>query len=282
VLGVASGMAKSKGFSALVLLGLVLAVTAAQAALTTRRPAPFVQPTSIELEPSGTLLLVENNPGRLLRVDPGSGRATVVVRSISRPYAVVRASSGRIFVSTASSLRRIDVRGKLTVVARVDSDIGPVAAAPNGTVYFSAGAHVYRLRAGASAASDIGSKESFAYPHGLAVAPDGAVLLADTGNNRIVRIDPATGATSALAKVIGPRGLDIATDGTIYVVESGANRVLRLSASGTRIGYLARTSGDLYDVQVAPGGVAYVLEAGATGWVRRIARDGTVTTVSRG
>jgi len=63
----------------------------------------------------------------------------------------------------------------------------------------------------------------------------------------------------------------------MYVVDSGANRVLRLSASGSRLGYLARTSGDLYDVQVTRG----VLEAGATGWVRRISRDGTVTTVSR-
>src|SRR4051812_8552986 len=36
------------------------------------RPAPptpvaFTQPTSIDLEPAGTLLLVENNPGRVLR-----------------------------------------------------------------------------------------------------------------------------------------------------------------------------------------------------------------------
>src|SRR5262249_27775736 len=42
-------------------------------------PLDFTEPTSIELEPSGTLLLVENNPGRLLRVDPATGRVTVVV-----------------------------------------------------------------------------------------------------------------------------------------------------------------------------------------------------------
>jgi streptogramin lyase len=277
-------MARRQCAGVLVLLGLVLAATAAQdtsVSAAPRRPIPFAQPTSIELEPAGTLLLVENNPGRLLRVDPRSGHVAVIVRSVARPYAVVRTFSGRVFFSAANSLRRIDTGRKPATVARADSDIGPIAAGPEGTVYYSTAAHVYRLPAGASAPTVIGGAERLAAPHGLAVAQDGAVLLSDTGNNRILRIDPISGATAALARVTGPRGLDVALDGTIYVVDSGANRVLRLSASGSRIGYLARTSGDLYDVQVTRGGVVYVLEAGATGWVRRISRDGIVTTVSR-
>lgn len=48
------------------------------------RPAPpvplvFTEPTAIDLEPAGTLLLVENNPGRVLRVSPGTGKVTVLV-----------------------------------------------------------------------------------------------------------------------------------------------------------------------------------------------------------
>ena len=69
------------------------------------RPAPpqplaFTQPTAIDLEPAGTLLLVENNPGRVLRVTPATGRVTVLVPSMSAPYAVVRAPSGSVFVSS--------------------------------------------------------------------------------------------------------------------------------------------------------------------------------------
>jgi serine/threonine-protein kinase len=281
---VAASMAKGKSPGALVFLGLVLVAIAAQdtsVSAAPRRPVQFVQPTSLEVEPAGTLLLVENNPGRLLRVDPRNGHVTVIVPSVARPYAVVRTSSGRVYFSAANALRRLRIGRSPAMVTRADSDIGPIAAAPDGTVYYSTGSHVYRLAAGASAPKVIASAEHLATPHGLAVAPDGAVLLADTGNNRILRIDRLSGTTALLARVTGPRGLDVGSDGTVYVVDSGANRVLRLSASGSPLGYLARTSGDLYDVQVTRGGAVYVLEAGATGWVRHISRNGTVTTVSR-
>ena len=43
------------------------------------KPLVFSQPTSIDLQPDGTLLLVENNPGRVLHVTPASGRVRVVV-----------------------------------------------------------------------------------------------------------------------------------------------------------------------------------------------------------
>ena len=280
---VAGDMASRKGTGAIVVLGVAVAATAASVDAATRRPVSFVQPTSIELEPSGTLLLVENNPGRLLRVDPATGRVGVIVRSIPypRPYAVVRTSSGRVLFSAGNALRRVVAGLVPATVLRTESDIGPIAAARDGTVYYATGTNVYRLPDGASAATAIGSGVSLSAPHGIAVAPDGAVLLADTGHNRILRIDPASDGAATLAHVTSPRGLDVAADGTIYVVDSGANRVLRLRASGSRLGYLARTSGDLYDVQVARNGVVYVLEAGQAGWVRRIARNGAVTTISR-
>jgi len=72
-------------------------------------PLAFTQPTSIDLEPAGTLLLVENNPGRLLRIDPGPGRTTAVIPTLTRPYAVVRAASGDLLLSAESRLSDVVV-----------------------------------------------------------------------------------------------------------------------------------------------------------------------------
>lgn len=91
----------------------------------------FTQPTSIEVEPSGKLLVVENNPGRILRVDPTDGRITVLAGSLERPYAIVRAPSGAVFVSVGKTIRRLGGG----VVARSSADIGPLAVARDGRLY---------------------------------------------------------------------------------------------------------------------------------------------------
>ena len=245
-----------------------------------RQPVAFREPTSIELEPSGTLLLVENNPGRILRVDPATGAVTVLVASVSRPYAIVRAPSGALYVSVANTVRRIEAGGTLATVAEAASDVGPLAAAPNGDVYFTTATQIFRLTGGAGPATLVADAQ-FAAPHGLAVAADGTLLVSDTENDRVRRVDPATGAVTGFADLGRPGGIDLAADGTVFVIDTRLNRLVHLSGSGSGLGALGPAFGVPYDVELTSDGGAYLLEAGATGFVRRIAPNGTVTTVSR-
>jgi hypothetical protein len=260
------------------------------------RPIVFSQPTSIDLEPAGTLLLVENNPGRVLRVSPASGRVTVLVPAISRPYAVVRTPSGSIYLSVGNELQRLNATGAPTTVAEVPAsvEIGPIAAAPNGDVYYSTATQVFRLPGGsgppvriagtgeAGGGGDGGPALSaqLSSPHGLAVAADGALLVSDRDNDRVRRIDPATGVIDASAAIGQPYGIDVAADGTVSVVEGAQSRVVRLSASGARLGFVGPAFAVPYDVEVGSG-VTYLLDAGPTGYIRRIGPNGAVTTISR-
>ena len=160
------------------------------------RPAPpqplaFTQPTAIDLEPAGTLLLVENNPGRVLRVTPATGRVTVLVPSMSAPYAVVRAPSGSVFVSSGNLVQRLDAAGTPTTVAQADTDIGPLAVAANGDLYYATSTRVFRLAGGVGPPIHIAGTgveggggdggpavaAQIEQPHGLAIAADGALLV---------------------------------------------------------------------------------------------------------
>lgn len=217
-----------------------------------------------------------------------------MVPAIARPFAVARAPSGAIFVTSANVLRRIDGTGAAGAVAEADSDIGPVTIAGNGDVFYSTATNVSRLAGGAGppvlvagtgvegGGGDGGPalNAQFRAPHGLSMAADGALLVADTGNDRIRRVDPASRVITRLADVGDPGGIDVAADGTIYVVDMNARRVLHLTASGERIGFAGPEFGLPYDVEVAADGVVYVLEAGPVGKLQRIALDGTVTRVS--
>jgi streptogramin lyase len=263
------------------------------------RPAPRVplvlsEPTTVEIEPSGTLLVVENNPGRLLRVDPNAGTVADVVPSLTQPFAVLRAPSGTTYVTSGNELRTVGASGGTTVVAEAENQIGPLTLAPNGDLYFSTATRIFRLSGstgppvhiagtgvvggGGDGGPALGAQ--FSAPHGLAVGSDGALLVSDTGNNRIRRIDPASGIITQFADVDFPLGMDVTAGGTVYLADGRAHRILHLSASGARIGYVSPEFGSPYDVEVAPDGVIYVLESGPVGKLQRIAPDGTVTRVS--
>ena len=71
---------------------------------------------------------------------------------------------------------------------------------------------------------------------GSRVAGDGAVLVSDTGNDRVARVDPDSGQARPSSESRDPRGIDVAADGTIYVVESETKRVGRYSSAGARLG----------------------------------------------
>src|SRR5262249_50792490 len=67
----------------------------------------FVWPTSVAVEPGGSLLVAENGLARIMRVGLSTGRVTEVV-SLTKAYAVRRASSGAVYATDGSVLRRID------------------------------------------------------------------------------------------------------------------------------------------------------------------------------
>jgi sugar lactone lactonase YvrE len=67
-------------------------------------------------------------------------------------------------------------------------------------------------------------------PQGVALASDGSVFIADTANNRILKVDSSGNATPVPAPGLnGPRGVATDTSGNIYIADSGNNVVRKLS-----------------------------------------------------
>lgn len=76
----------------------------------------------------------------------------------------------------------------------------------------------------------------FAYPYGLSLLGDGSVLVAEFGNNRVQRINLATGDSLGTYGQAGRETGQLATPwavsvwgGTAYVLDSGNNRVIGFS-----------------------------------------------------
>ncbi len=76
-------------------------------------------------------------------------------------------------------------------------------------------------------------------PRGVAVAPDGSVWVADSGNHRLMLYDAALANGRAIGKkgsgpgeFIGPVGIAVAPNGSVYVADTENQRVEVLDAAG--------------------------------------------------
>ncbi|MBI3303273.1 MAG: hypothetical protein HYZ72_14495 [Deltaproteobacteria bacterium] len=70
---------------------------------------------------------------------------------------------------------------------------------------------------------------------GLARAPDGAVVAAEAGEGRVLKIS-TTGEVTVLARGLGrPSGVTVAADGSCYVSEASRGRVVKLNGGTTAV-----------------------------------------------
>ncbi len=188
-----------------------------------------------------------------------NGPATEAALNLAESVAV--ALNGDIYIADFNTARLLRIRdGILTVPYRggpSENDFSGVAAAPDGTVYFTTGLAVTALDPDGTVREILpteGSDQVFAPK--LAVAADGTVYLGGGRNPRVDRIE-ADGSTTLVA----------GSDERATEPAAGEGQ----SAIGARFG---RTTQLLIDSQ----GIAYVADEDF-GDVRRVDPDGTITTV---
>ena len=198
----------------------------------------------------------------------------------SDPFGVAVGDDGSIYMTDAGDENRIQKIG------------------PDGSVT--------RIAGGVEGYGDgVGDKALFNSPSGIALAPDGNLIIADTGNSRIRRI-PLDGETSTVAgdghagyadgpagkaQFNGPIGVAVDARGNIYVADSYNDRIRMITLKGevstvAGKGTPGYADGDrnnaLFDT---PSGIAVAgdnsLIVADTGndRLRRISPDGNVTTL---
>lgn len=93
-------------------------------------------------------------------------------------------------------------------------------------------------------------------PNDLFYGADGYFYIADTGNNRIVKLDTEfkcvnvfdkfTQADGSLTNLNAPSGVYVEENGDLYIADSGNRRVLICTQSGNVLGEITRPKSDIY------------------------------------
>lgn len=227
----------------------------------------FSDPFGVVIDPAGNVLVADD--GGIHRITP-EGRDTLVAAGFDTPSALALDRRGNLYVADTGNhaIKKITAAGVVTTLAgngkpgNVDG-IG-AAAQFNGPVgvavdkagnVFVADTYNDRIRriapdgtvttvAGNGQPGDAdGAAHSagFDTPSGIAVALDGTLYIADTGNDAVRAISPGGLVSTLAAPLEGERrpilkrpvGIVLTHDGYLYVSASSGGRILQFSKDGT-------------------------------------------------
>ena len=224
-------------------------------------------PYGLVIGPEGALYICEIDAHRVSRLDLKTGQRTPA-GAYTQPYEVRFDQSGAMYVvdMPAHVVKKGDQIIAGTGIAGFSGDGGPATGA------------------------------QFKQPHSIAFDHSGNLLICDIGNNRIRRINMASGVIDSYpgGPFQGPRAIAFDSAGSMYVVLREGNAVLRVdkqTGERTRIagtgekGYTgdggpalkAKLNGPK-GITCAPDGSLYIADT-ENHAIRRIGRDGTITTV---
>lgn len=201
-------------------------------------------PQGIVLDAAGNLYLSDTGNNRIRRVDVQSGAITTVagngIQGFSGDGGLATAASigspAGLAMDGAGDLYLADVQN--SVIRRVDAlthTISTIAGTPQTSGYSGDG--------GAA------TQAQLSLPRGISIENDGNLLIADTGNNSIRRLDASTGIISTIAgdgtagytgdgqlagtaRLSGPSATLSLSDGSLLIADTDNNRIRRIDASG--------------------------------------------------
>ena len=145
----------------------------------------------------------------------------------------------------------IDVHGNTYVADWGDNEIRRIA--PGGAITTVAGGGSPCWGPPACGDGGAATDAQVSFPDGVAVAPDGSVYIADTGDNEIRRVSPdgkvsrfagdgtecaqppacGDGGPATKAQLRAPAAVALDKSGNVYIVDTGDSEVRKVSATGT-------------------------------------------------
>ena len=200
-------------------------------------------PRGVALDGAGNLFIADSSNDRVRRVDAASGVITTVAGTgkdgsqvsdgdggpataalLASPESVALDGAGNLFIADLGNSR----------VRRVDAATGVI------TTVAGAGAAGFGGDGGPATAALL------AFPNGVALDGAGNLFIADSSNDRVRRVDAATGVITTVAgtgvegfsgdggpataaRLWGPRGVALDEAGDLFIADADNNRVRRVA-----------------------------------------------------
>ena len=211
----------------------------------------------------GERLFVSHFTGTIVEILSDGKTRTAVAGGLSWPLDVAVADDGNLYIADGHHMFVVPPGGTLQTVAMFmnpgfPGNVRGLAAAGEGAlIVTTANGQVSKYRPSASESEVLADGLDQVY--GVAIAPSGALAVAELGTGRVLSIK--SGKVEVLASGLkSPVGVAFGADGACYVSEMGASRVVKLNGKSveTVLDGLQQPQGLLVHA-----GQLYVVDAGA-------------------
>ncbi|HEY7392663.1 MAG TPA: hypothetical protein VH640_29345 [Bryobacteraceae bacterium] len=290
-------------------------------------------PAGLAVDRAGALYIADSSNHRVRKVSGGT-ITTVLGPNIAPPVGLAVDGAGAIYIAQGSAATMgvyNAVAASFATLAIGPSGIGApvndVAVDPSGNVYAALGRQIWKagsntanrnpalVAGGGSGIGDGGpaTKAQLNRPLGLALDTAGNLHIADTGNRRIRKVNPAgqigteggAGITgfagdngpATAAEFASPGGVAVDGLSNVYVADSGNNRIRQITGSG-RIQTVVGNGASGLGQEGLPGpqmplsspqgvctdrsGVLYIVDTGNNRVLRAPANGGVTTAAGNG
>jgi hypothetical protein len=293
-------------------LGLVLTVVAGVAASDAKRkprPIRIVEPGALAFDYRGGLMVADRRLNRVVRIDLRTGKRRVAVTGLRDIVGLAYDDLRRLYVAAGDRIYRV-ANGRRTVVAgngqrghtgdggpataasfggiggfEVDHDKSIVVAEYDNWIRFVDPSGSVNTLAGTGEegyAGDGGPARVavLRHPHDLALRIDREVIVADSHNGVLRRIDPAGTITTFATGFVSPIAVKGGAGNSLYVADGGQNAVFRLSPDGQSRRRIVRANGPI-NLAVDNRDNLYVSEIAGARRVLRVSPSGRVRVLVR-
>ncbi len=161
--------------------------------------------------------------GTVQLIDRKSGKTREMLHGFKAPHDAVKLGDGSILVNELGSKSLVRASGehgkdRTVVIGNLEGPVG-LAAGAGDTVYLTEAFAGLVSRVGSNGEKAVIAKD-LKMPEGIAVAPDGKLVVAEVGARRIVQIDPKDGTITEIAANL-PIGLPAAPGGLPSNIPTG-------------------------------------------------------------
>jgi len=227
-------------------------------------PQVFSDPFGIAVAKDGTIYVADAGESNLIRKIAPDGSATALSATLDTPSSLAIDTNGNLYVADTGNNRitKITSEGIVSTIAgdgtagyvdgpatqsRFNGPIG-VTVDAHGNVYvadtyndrirkISADGQVSTVAGAGTPGYADGNRNTslFDTPSGLIVANDETLIVADTGNDRLRKIDKDGNVSTVTINgenLSGPIGLALTYDNVLYVTEFDRSRVIQITTDG--------------------------------------------------